>query len=97
MSRKSKIDPIEKVKTVEQYLNGEISIRQAGKLIGAAPQNICKAGYEYIKLKDQLDYLINKNSIYSKELKINAVNDYINEETSLDDICKSMPFVLENS
>lgn len=31
MSRKSKINPIEKVKIVERYLRGEIGMRQAGK------------------------------------------------------------------
>jgi transposase len=36
MSRKSKIDPVEKVKIVERYLNGKIGIRQAGKIA-----NIC--------------------------------------------------------
>ena len=35
MSRKSKINPIEKVKTVERYLNGEIGMRQAGRELGA--------------------------------------------------------------
>lgn len=29
MSRKSKIDPVEKVKMVERYLNGEVGITQA--------------------------------------------------------------------
>ena len=31
MSRKSKINSAEKVKIVEQYLNGEIGMRQASK------------------------------------------------------------------
>ena len=31
MFRKSKIEPVEKVKIVERYLAGEIGIRQAGK------------------------------------------------------------------
>ena len=42
MSRKSKINPIEKIKTVERYLNGEIGIRQAGKELGIAYQSIQK-------------------------------------------------------
>ena len=42
MSRKSKINPIEKVKTVERYLNGEIGMRQAGKELGIAYQCISK-------------------------------------------------------
>ena len=35
MFRKSKIEPVEKVKIVERYLAGEIGIRQAGKRIGS--------------------------------------------------------------
>lgn len=42
MSRKSKINPIEKVKTVERYLNGAIGIRQAGRKLGVAYQSIQK-------------------------------------------------------
>lgn len=88
MSRKSKIDPVEKVKTVEQYLNCEISIRQAGKLTGVAPQSILRWIRIY-KVEGPTGLLNQqKNKHYSKELKMNAVNDYINEETSLDDICK---------
>ena len=34
MFRKSKIEPVEKVKIVERYLAGEIGIRQAGKELG---------------------------------------------------------------
>jgi len=32
MSRKSKIDPVAKVKIVERYLNGKIGIRKAGRI-----------------------------------------------------------------
>ncbi|WP_279238086.1 hypothetical protein [Faecalicatena contorta] len=36
MSRKSKIDPVEKVKIVERYLNGKIGIIQAGMELGGS-------------------------------------------------------------
>ena len=42
MSRKSKIDPIVKVKIVEQYLDGEIGLNQASKKIGVACPSIRK-------------------------------------------------------
>ncbi len=45
MSRKSKINPIEKVKIVERYLRGEIGMRQAGKELGIAYQS--KDGFKY--------------------------------------------------
>ncbi len=39
-------------------------------------------------MMDQLDYSINrKNKSYSKDLKISAINDYLNGEGSLQDIC----------
>jgi transposase len=31
MSRKGKIEPVEKVRIVERYLKGEIGIREAGR------------------------------------------------------------------
>jgi hypothetical protein len=40
MSRKSKIDPVEKVKMVERYLNGEVGLHQAGKELEIAYQSI---------------------------------------------------------
>ena len=40
MSRKSKLEPVEKVKIVERYLDGEIGIRQAGRELGIAHQSI---------------------------------------------------------
>ena len=42
MSRKSKIDPIVKVKIVEQYLDGEIGLGQASKNLVVACQSIRK-------------------------------------------------------
>ena len=40
MSRKSKIDPVEKVKIVERYLTGKIGIMQAGKIANIAYQSV---------------------------------------------------------
>ena len=40
MSRKSKIDPVEKVKIVERYLNGKIGIKQAGRIANTAYQSV---------------------------------------------------------
>lgn len=42
MPRKSKIDPIVKVKIVEQYLDGGIGLSQASKKLGVAFQSIRK-------------------------------------------------------
>lgn len=87
MFRKSKIEPVEKVKIVERYLEGEIGIRQAGKELGVDPHSIRNwiSIYQY----DGPTGLLNqpKNRSYSKDLKISAINDYLNGEGSLQDIC----------
>lgn len=57
MSRKSKINPIEKVKIVERYLRGEIGMRQAGKELGIAYQSI-QNGFLFIRVRVLLDCLI---------------------------------------
>ena len=87
MSRKSKIDPIVKVKIVEQYLDGEIGLGQASKNLGVACQSIRK--WISIYQCNGPTGLLNqpKNKSYSKALKISAVNDYLNGAGSLDDIC----------
>ena len=88
MSRKSKIDPVEKVKMVERYLCGELNIIQASSILGVVHSSVqC-----WVRLykSEGPTALLNqsKNRSYSKEVKINAVNDYLNENGSLNDICK---------
>ena len=87
MSRKSKIDPIVKVKIVEQYFDGEIGLSQASKKLGVASQSIrkCISIYQCNGPAGLLNQP--KNKSYSKTLKISAVNDYLNGAGSLDDIC----------
>ncbi|EEG91282.1 transposase [Coprococcus comes] len=87
MFRKSKIESVEKVKIVERYLAGEIGIRQAGKELGVDHHSIRNwiSIYQY----DGPTGLLNqpKNRSYLKDLKISAINDYLNGEGSLQDIC----------
>lgn len=40
MSRKSKIDPVEKVKVIERYLCGELNIIQAGSILGVVHSSV---------------------------------------------------------
>ena len=87
MFRKSKIEPVEKVKIVERYLAGEIGIRKAGKELGVDHHSIRNwiSIYQYAGSTGLLNQP--KNRSYSKELKISAINDYLNGEGSLQDIC----------
>ncbi len=59
MSRKSKIDPAVKVKIVEQYLNGEIGLRQASKNLGALNHKVLQNGFLFTNARGLLVYLIN--------------------------------------
>ena len=87
MSRRSKIDPVEKVKIVERYLNGEIGMSQAGKELGVDPKSI--EGWICIyKISGPVGLLDqSQNGHYEKELKLSAVNDYLNGKGSLVSIC----------
>ena len=88
MSRKSKIDPVEKVKIVERYLTGKIGIMQAGKIANIAYQSVQRWVRIY-KAEGPIGLLNQtKNRSYSKTLKINAVNDYLSGRGSLGDICQ---------
>ena len=89
MSRKSKIDPVLKVELVEKYLRDEIGMREAARQAGLSGcgtdsfrewvnvyRNEGPAG-----LLEQEHY-----KYYSQELKIAAVNDYLDGTGSLQDI-----------
>lgn len=88
MSRKSKIDPVEKVKIVERYLCGELNIIQASSILGVVHSSV--QSWVRLYTSEGPTALLNqpKNRSYSKEAKINAVNDYLNENGSLNEICK---------
>lgn len=88
MSRKSKIDPVEKVKIVERYLCGELNIIQASSILGVVHSSV--QSWVRIYESEGPTALLNqpKNRSYSKEVKMNAVNDYLNENGSLNEICK---------
>jgi len=91
MPRKSKVDPALKVKLVEEYLRGEIGIREAGRLAGLEG-NGTDVVRRWINIYEKegpvglLDQTHNKH--YSHELKLNAVSDYLQGEVSLLEIMK---------
>ncbi|WP_432680353.1 helix-turn-helix domain-containing protein [Pseudoramibacter alactolyticus] len=67
MSRKSKIDPVEKVKIVERLLADEVGVREAAQSIGVAPASIRDWRHLYLSegptaLSDQ-----KKDRSYSKD------------------------------
>lgn len=87
MSRKSKIDAVNKVKIVEQYLNGELSQKGAAKKCGVNKRSV-QDWIRLYKTEGPEGLLSPKaNKRYSKELKLQAVHAYLSGEDSLDQIC----------
>ena len=86
MSRKRKIDPVLKVELVEQYLRSEIGIREAGRLAGLAGNGTesFRKWVDIYKNDGPAGLLEQKhNKCYSQEIKLAAVNDYLEGNGSL--------------
>ena len=88
MSRKSKIDPAEKVKIIERVLADEISATEAARLIGVDRSSI--RDWRNLYLSDGPSALMvqSNNKTYSKELKLQAVQEYLDGKSSQRDIVK---------
>lgn len=88
MSRKSKIDPVEKVKMVERYLNGEVGVTQAAKLATVNHKSF-QAWIVLYKAEGPAGLLNQyRNRNYSKEFKMKTVNEYLSSGSSLLNICE---------
>ncbi len=89
MSRKSKTDPALKVELVERYLRAEIGILEANRLAGLSDSNT-KSFRQWVNIyrNEGPAGLLNQehNRCYPKEVKLQAVNDYLNGKGSLMDI-----------
>lgn len=88
MSRKSKIDPVEKIRAVERVLSGERSISEEARLLGVDRKSIADWKRIYLSLGATALADQKKNKVYSKELMLSAINDYLSGEGSLQDICQ---------
>ena len=88
MSRKSKIDPAEKVKIIERVLADEIGATEAARLIGVDRSSI--RDWRNLYLSDGPSALMvqSNNKTYSKELKLQAVQEYLDGKSSQRDIVK---------
>ena len=86
MSRKSKIDPTEKVKIVERLLADEISVSEAARLTGVDKASIRR--WRNLYLADGPTALMaqRNNKVYSQELKLQAVHEYLDGKSSQADI-----------
>ena len=88
MSRKSTIDPAEKVKIVERLLADEISGSEAARLTGAGQTSIRR--WRNLYLADGPTALMDQrnNKVYSQDLKLQAVHEYLDGASSQSDIVK---------
>ena len=88
MSRKSKIDSAEKVKIVERLLADEISVSEAARLTGVDKASIRR--WRNLYLADGPTALMaqRNNKVYSQELKLQAVHEYLDGKSSQADIVK---------
>ena len=86
MSRKSKIDPTEKVKIVERLLADEISVSEATRLTDVDKASIQL--WRNLYLADGPTALMaqRNNKVYSQELKLQAVHEYLDGKSSQADI-----------
>ncbi len=91
MSRKSKIDPALKVELVEKYLRDEIGIMEGCRMAGLSSKTTAPFK-KWINIYNNegpsglLDQ--KKNRYYSKEVKLAAVNAYLNGEGSGKEIAR---------
>lgn len=90
MSRKSKVLPAEiKLKIVEDYLKGKISISKASKELKLHEHSIRACIRKYKTFGSHGLVTSNKNNYYSDDIKLKAVTDYLNGKGSSNDICIS--------
>ena len=88
MSRKSKIDSAEKVKIIERVLANEISVTEAARLIGVDRSSIRDWCNLYLSDGPSALMVQSNNKTYSKELKLQAVQEYLDGKSSQRDIAK---------
>lgn len=88
-SRKSNTDPAEKIKVVERVLADEIGILEAAKLTGVDKATIQR--WRNLYLSDGPTALMDQpgNKVYSQELKLQAIQDYLDGGCSQADIVKN--------
>lgn len=88
MPHKTKATPEEKVVLVERCLRGELNQAQASRVAGIALESFRKWIKKYEAEGAYAFLSPNGNRVYSEELKLQAVTDYLSGGGSLLDICK---------
>ena len=89
MGRKAKIISEIKIKIVEDYLAGKISIGKAAIDLGINESSIRLWLRKYKTFGLEGLRTSNKNSYYTSDIKLRAVTDYLSGKGSLPDICST--------
>ena len=85
MPQKQKLSLEEKVEIIEEYLRGNIGLREAARRVGVVPDTISQWARNYEA--DGIDAFVpHRNRVYSPEVKKKVVEDYLSGVGSQTDI-----------
>lgn len=88
MSRKNKLNAEEKVRIAEDCIEGRISQAEAARRVGVDESSIRAWIAKYKSEGSYGLWQTEKNRVYSEELKLQAVTEYLAGSGSLREICK---------
>ena len=94
MSRKGITDSLEKVKIVENILAGETGVSESSQLAGVSRSTIQR--WQDLYLTEGPTALLKQksNRVYSKEIKLKVVIEYLSGQGSLQELVKNITCVL---
>ena len=99
MSRRGKVRPEEKVEIVRRCMAGELGVCAAGRLVGVTEKSVRRWIARYEAEGAETFLPSERNRVYSAELKLQAVREYLSGESSALEISKkykiSNPCILE--
>lgn len=87
MGRKSKLDATTKLSIVRKYVSGQLTFKECLNTFDIKKDTFKKWVRTYRHKGEDCFVTSSKNKIYSYELKIDAINDYLSNKGSLNDIC----------
>ena len=88
MSRKNKLNAEEKVQIAQDCIEGRISQAEAARRVGVDESSIRAWIAKYKSEGSYGLWQTEKNRVYSEELKLQAVTEYLAGSESLREICK---------
>ena len=88
MPHSQKLPPEEKVKLVQLCLRGEVGVAEAARIAGVARASIQRWIARCESEGTSAFFPPERNRVYSPELKLNAVKDYLSGQGGLFEICK---------